>query len=176
MSETGTSTAAPAAPDGNDDGGTTSTAPDTFTPITTQSDLDALIASRLERERAKYADYKDLKAKASRLDEIEAANKSELEKATDLAAAAEKERDDARAEALRLRVAVEHSISIEDADLFLTGRDEETLRAQAGRLVAREAERKKSGGYVPKEGASTEPPALNSNQLEADLKRALGVG
>ena len=50
----------------------------------TQSQLDAIVADRLKREREKYPDYDDLKAKAARLDELEAANKSELEKAQQL--------------------------------------------------------------------------------------------
>lgn len=46
-----------------------------------QAELDRIIQDRLSRERAKFADYDDLKTKASRLDEIEAANQTELEKA-----------------------------------------------------------------------------------------------
>jgi hypothetical protein len=47
-------------------------------------------------------------------------------------------KDFARAEALRLRVASKFGIGDEDADLFLTGSDEETLTKQAERLAARE--------------------------------------
>jgi hypothetical protein len=46
----------------------------------TQSEMDATIRDRLARERQKYADYKDLQDKAAKLQEIEDANKSELEK------------------------------------------------------------------------------------------------
>lgn len=42
-----------------------------FTPITTQEDLDKVIGARLAREREKYADYDDLKAAASKLAEAE---------------------------------------------------------------------------------------------------------
>jgi hypothetical protein len=154
-------------------GETTSTPTDEFKPITSQADLDALLASRLDRERGKYADYKDLKAKASRLDEIEAANKSELDKASELATKHGAERDDARAEATRLRVAVEHGIGLEDADLFLTGRDEETLRAQAKRLVDREADRKKKNNVVPKEGAT---PNATPNDERAFVRELFGSG
>lgn len=87
-------------------------------------------------ERAKPADYDDLVKKAARLDEIEAANKSELEKATDALAAAKAERDKAVADALRFKVAAAHGISGEDAAMFLTGTDEETLTAQATKLAA----------------------------------------
>jgi hypothetical protein len=139
--------------DGNP-GGSTSTADDAFKPPATQADLDRLIGDRVARERAKYADHDELAAKAKRLDEIEAANKSDLDKEKDRAAAAEADRDKARAEAQRLRVAAKHGISDEDADLFLTGLDEQTLEAQAKRLADREADRKKNGARVPTEGSS----------------------
>lgn len=53
----------------------------TYTPPATQDELNELVERRLARERSKYADYDDVKAKAARLDEIEAASKSDLEKA-----------------------------------------------------------------------------------------------
>lgn len=173
MTGTNTSADADASTQDGNIGGTTSTAADEFKPITSQADLDALISSRLERERSKYADYKDLKAKAARLDEIEAANKSELEKALEQANSAAAERDDARAEALRLRIAIEHSISVEDADLFLTGRDEETLRAQAKRLSDRTADRKKQGNVVPKEGST---PNASPSDERAFVREFFGSG
>ena len=146
-------------------GGTTSGETPTateFKPITSQQELNAALKDRLDRERAKFKDYNDLKAKASKLDEIEQANLTELERANGRITAAESERDTAKAEALRLRIAVTHGISLEDADLFLTGTDEETLTAQAKRLSDRaaeqanaEQERKKKNPVVSKEGTST---------------------
>ena len=53
----------------------------------TQEDLDRFFKDRLKRERDKYADYADLKAAAAKLTEIEEANKTELEKATEKLAA-----------------------------------------------------------------------------------------
>lgn len=47
----------------------------------TQADVDRIVADRVAREKAKFADYGDLKAKASKLDEIEAASATELDKA-----------------------------------------------------------------------------------------------
>lgn len=138
--------------DGNTSSGSTSGAGDSFEPITSQEQLNKLVGDRIQRERAKFGDYDDLRAKAAKLDEIEAANKSELERATEAAQAVAAERDQAKAEALRLRVAVEHGISLDDAALFLTGQDEDTIRAQAKRLADREADRKKNGNVVPPEG------------------------
>lgn len=86
---------------------------------------------------AQKGEIKALKARASKLDEIEDAQKSEAEKAAERIALLEKEASTARAEALRFKVASKHGISDEDADLFLTGSDEETLTKQAERLAAR---------------------------------------
>ncbi|MBP2057006.1 vacuolar-type H+-ATPase subunit I/STV1 [Lactobacillus colini] len=49
----------------------------------TQEELDQVVKERVARERAKYSDYDDLKTKAGKFDEIEEANKSELEKLTE---------------------------------------------------------------------------------------------
>lgn len=46
----------------------------------TQADLDKLVKDRLERERKKYADYEDLKAKAERLSELEKQGMTEAER------------------------------------------------------------------------------------------------
>lgn len=88
-----------------------------------------------------YAAQKDeikaLKARASKLDEIEDAQKTEAQRAAERIAALESAAATAKAEALRFKVASKHGISDEDADLFLTGSDEETLTKQAERLAAR---------------------------------------
>lgn len=93
-------------------------------------------ALQAERERAKAAEQ-SAAALQKQLDEINAANMSDLERAQKAAADAQTEAEKARAEALRFRVAAKHGITDEDADLFLTGTDAETLERQAERLVAR---------------------------------------
>ena len=55
----------------------------------TQAQLDRMVGERVTRERAKYADYEDLKAKAAKLQEFEDAQKSELQRAQDAKEAAE---------------------------------------------------------------------------------------
>ena len=62
----------------------------------TQTELDRIVQDRVARARP--ADYDDLKAKATKFDEIDAANKSELEKAQEAARKASEERDTARSE------------------------------------------------------------------------------
>lgn len=103
---------------------------------------------------------------AKRLAEIEEAQKTEAQKAADRLAAAEKEAADAKREALKLRVASRFQIGDEDADLFLTATDEATLTKQAERLAGREAERRKNGNHVPREGQQP-PPAGASDEREA---------
>lgn len=151
---------APEAIQGGNTSGDTPAA-DEFKAPASQEELNRIIADRVKRVEAKYADYQDVKAKAAQLDSIADASKTDLDRAKDEAKNAAAERDDARAEAMRLRVAVEHGISIEDADLFLTGKDEETLTAQAKRLSDREADRKKTGNRVTAEGGNPDPKPSN---------------
>ena len=59
----------------------------------TQEQVDKIIADRAIREvRTKYGDYDELKAKAAKFDELDAASKSELDKANERAQKAEQER------------------------------------------------------------------------------------
>lgn len=61
----------------------------------TQADVDRVVEERLARERKKYEGHEELKAKAEKFDELEAANATELEKAQKAAEKATKERDEA---------------------------------------------------------------------------------
>jgi hypothetical protein len=129
----------------------------------TQEEVNKIIGTTRTEERRKaserYADYEDLKKAAEG-----------KETADDRIAELERKYAQAEANTLRLRVAGDFGISTKrgdngepsDADLFLTGTDEETLIAQAKRLSDRvaeqakaEAERKKKHPIVSKEGTST---------------------
>jgi predicted Zn-dependent protease len=88
VTEDGTTTQAPTA-----GGSGSGTAPKMFT----QEQVNEIVERRLARAKSTPpADYEDLKAKAAKYDELEQANKSELEKATDAASKA-----NARAEKLQ---------------------------------------------------------------------------
>lgn len=112
-------------------------------PTFTQADLDRIVSERIQRERAKFADYDEIKAKAEGAKTAED-RISELEKSI----------EQANREALRRRVQAAHGISDEDADLFLTGADEDSLKAQAKRLSDRETERKQKNNVSPREGTN----------------------
>lgn len=132
----------------------------------TQADVDRIVKERVQRERAKYADYDDLKAKAGEKATLE-------ERVAEIEARAVK----AETEALRARVAGEFGISTKrgdkgepsDADLFLTGADEETLTAQAKRLAARESERKQKNNVSPREGTHQSPQADEMREFTRNL-------
>lgn len=104
------------------------------------------------REQEKRA--KENAEAAKRLAEIDESSKTEAEKAAARLAELESERDRAVADALRFKVASKYGIGDEDADLFLTGSDEETLTKQAERLSKREDERKQQGNRAPREGGT----------------------
>ena len=96
-----------------------------------QAELDAVVKDRLKREREKYADFDALKAKAEKFDELEAANKSELEKANEEVEKLKKELTEIKtAETVReIRESVAKETGI-PAHL-LTGKTEEECKAQA---------------------------------------------
>lgn len=102
----------------------------------TQDEVNAIVGERLKRESAKYADYDALKEKATKFDEIQEANKTELEKANEKAASLEKELADIRKSNeirdMREKVAKETGVP---ADL-LTGETEEECKAFAEKLNA----------------------------------------
>jgi len=84
--------------------GTPAEAPKTFT----QADIDRVVSERLARQKSQFADYDDLKGKASKYDEAEAASQSALDKAIARAEKAEKASAAAseRANTMALRAAI----------------------------------------------------------------------
>lgn len=132
----------------------------------TQADVDRIVGERVTRERAKYADYDELKTKAGQTTTAE-----------ERIAALEQKLSATEASALRTRIAAKFSISTEpgkdgepsDADLFLTGADEATLTSQAERLAGRVADRKKQGNFAQKEGTS--PSAATDDSLRDFTKK-----
>lgn len=105
--------------------------PKTFT----QAELDKIVTERLTRDRAKYADYEELKVKAEKFDKMDEANKSELQKAIERADALESElnglKKAAEVRELRERVATAAGVPAS----LLTGEDEETCKTQAKQIL-----------------------------------------
>jgi len=138
----------------------------------------ALVA---ERSARKAAEKKAAEAQA-RLDEIEAKNLTETDRARKEAETAKAEAAAAKAEALRYRVAAQHQVTDEDAELFLTGTDEETLTRQAKRLVAlRTPPADPQAGVIPgprpdlSQGAKGNQSALNGDPLLQSVIAKVGA-
>jgi TolA-binding protein len=138
--------------EGQDGGGPDPGEGQEFTPITSQEDLNKVIQDRVSRERKKFADYKDLKAKADELDRLKSENQTAEDKAAQQLADMQKRIDEMTLTTLRAKVQASHGISDADADLFLTGTDEDTLTRQAKALADRDKDRKKKGPVVPTQG------------------------
>ena len=100
----------------------------------TQEQLEAVMGERIARERAKFADYDELKRKAQAFDEAEAANASELDKMRKRAEEAESRLAEARAReehaALVDKIAKANNVPAKYAAL-LTAQTEEGLEEQA---------------------------------------------
>lgn len=146
---------------------------DEFTPITSQEEFERMLGKRLERERSKFADYDDLKEKASEFDKLQESQKSELQKERERAEAAEKRASAAERSALQVRIASEFGVPQE----AVHGDDEESMRAAAEKLV----EWRDTGKRTPpkpkqlKSGSGAEPRDGESGRAAAAL-RALRQG
>jgi hypothetical protein len=137
--------------------------PDTF---------DADYVAKLRKEAAKYRTEAKANAEAAkRLAELEDANKTEQERLTERLAELEREATTARSEALRFKIASKYGVSEEDAELFLTGTDEETLQRQAERLAARneDAGKPRPPKPDPNQGRQSGGAASTADQFAASV-------
>lgn len=106
---------------------------------------------------------------AQRLKEIEDAQKTEAQRLSEQLAEAQRAAQESQAQALRLRLALKHGISDEDAEVFLTAADEETLTRQAERLAALRSQPTQNGRQpveALKSGAlpAGEPATVDPNE------------
>lgn len=100
----------------------------------TQAQIDEIVAKRVARVKKQYGDYEDMKKKAAKFDEIEAANKSELEKLTEQnqkLAAQLAEREHA---ALIQAACIKHGVPADCMDL-VTGVDEDSIDKAAEKVA-----------------------------------------
>ncbi|MCZ1070814.1 hypothetical protein [Rhodococcus sp. A5(2022)] len=146
-----------------------------FKPITSQEQLDKIVGSRVERERAKFADYDSLKEKAGKFDEFEQASKSELQKALERAEAAERQIGEANRTALHARIAAETGVPVE----MIHGDDEESARASAQKILdwseSRTPKKKPPVGKL-KSGASGSGDHATEKERAAAALRQLRTG
>ena len=92
--------------------------------------------SKANKEAAGYrTKVRELEPQAQKARELEEAQMSEAQKAAERAAAAERDRDEARAEGLRYKAAATHGISEDYFDLLGTG-DQDAIDARGQKLGA----------------------------------------
>lgn len=147
-----------------------------WTAPASQAELDRIISERLSRERAKFADYDEIKSKASQFDELTAAQKTELEKATEKVTAAEAARQAAEkaaeeraTELLKYKVAATKGISGDELKL-LAGTTEQDLNEAADVILKlRRGQRRDPG-----QGTGGETPTVSAGLAEA--RRRFGDG
>lgn len=102
----------------------------------TQDEVNSIVQERLFKERKKYEGFDELKAKADKFDEMEEANKTELQRANERAQAFETELNALKAEnevkAIRERISIETNVPTH----LLTGTTEEECLTQAQAIKA----------------------------------------
>ncbi len=102
-----------------------------FKAPTSQEEFDRMVGARLERERSKFADYEDVKAKAEKFDKAIEADKSELQKERERAEKAESALTPAQQQVARLEVAIEKGLTVTQAKRLVgTTKDEFTADAE----------------------------------------------
>lgn len=111
-----------------------------------QSELDRVVEQRLARERAKFADYDQIKADAAELAKIRDAEKTELQRAVERAEEAEKRVTEAEYKALRNKIAADRGVPASS----LTGSTEDELTASADELIAWRDQNKSTQTTAPK--------------------------
>jgi DNA repair exonuclease SbcCD ATPase subunit len=156
-----------------------------WTPPASQADLDRIVQDRLARERAKFADYDELREKAQFWDEIESASQTEYERTQDALTAAQERYEAAqqRIVAAELRAAGVPGELIEDLDLgrFIDGDGEvaqERIDALSQKYQAISPRTAQRMAPNPAQGTSAQPPlSLSERVAEAtkagDLKTVM---
>ncbi len=129
----------------------------------TQAEVDRIVAQRLKRAKADAAEMEELREKAKRLDELEQANQTELERAqkayADASAELESLKREAAHKALVDRVAASKAVPAS----LLHGTTEEELEASADAVLA--FAKARPGMPADKGGAAAAPKGVTEEQL-----------
>lgn len=140
-----------------------------FEAITSQEDFDKRIQARLARERSKFADYDDVKAKAAEFDKSQEASKTEVQKATERAEKAEADLAAIQSSSLRSEVALAKGLTPTQAKR-LVGSTREELEADADELLADLGDQKPSAPRAPQQKTKQTEP---KNDPEREFARQL---
>lgn len=158
----------------------------------TQAELDAKIADRLSRERKKFADYDEVKAKAAEFEQLKQAQMSDLERTAAEAEARGRSavlaevgerlaRTEFRAAAATAGIDVADVLEYVDVRKFVGDDgepDTKAIDAAVGKFAAvRAPEEPQEPGMPSFDGGPRGPQqtALNGDPLLRDLKKHLGI-
>lgn len=143
-----------------------------FEPITSQEALNKIIGERIDRVKKQYSQFNELKAKAAKLDEIEAASKSELQKAQEANAQLLRELSQERRNTFAARKGVPAR--------FVAGETEEEWEASVAELQEHLSALTEKSAPKPKpqfgpsgSGASTNQSRMDGMEKAAAAVRAL---
>jgi len=140
---------------------------------------DHPLVKTLATQKAELADLrrksKDNAAAAARLAEIEDAQKTEAQRAADALAAEKKRADDAERLANSLRIATEHHLGADDAELLAGLPDEDSMKRLAERLAAQAAGTNSGDGQqtgrvgygVDNSSTQSNPPSSKDDEARA---------
>lgn len=136
--------------------------------VFTQAEVNSFLANEKRSWEKKHADYEDLKAKVAEFESQKSANLSETEKLQQQVTQLEER----YLASMRAKVAAEFGMPLE----LVTGQTEEECQAQGEAFQKILAEAKPKGPASSVLGNPTKgTPALNSTQLEDDLRAKLGI-
>jgi len=144
-------------------------------PPASQEDLDRIVTERLARERAKYSDYEDLKAKEAEYNQYLESQKTDEQRRQEEAEKANAEREqerkdaaEARAELARTRAALKYKLTEEDLELlqFVPAEQVEETAEKISKRLNREVTPDFDGGH------RTPPPATPS--MNSMIRQAAG--
>lgn len=102
-----------------------------FRPITTQDEFDERLSERLNRERAKYSDYDQLKEQAGKYQQLEDEKKSELQREQEQREALARENEKLKLGQLRRDIAEGKGVPAK----LLSGSTKEEIEASADALL-----------------------------------------
>lgn len=142
--------------------------PKEFEAITSQEDFDKAIQARIARERAKFADYDDVKAKADKLVALENANKTEAQQQADRLAEIERENAELKSGKLRAEVAAAKGVPAS----LLSGSTQADLEAAADALIAFKGAAAKPSAAAFIEGANKVTPEQDFDAAIAAAEKA----
>lgn len=149
------------------DASTTTAPPEDAGKTFTQDQVNDLIAREKGSIQRKYADYEDVKSKASKFDELEAATKSDIERVSGERDSFKTQADQAGAENLRLRVALEKGLPRQLIDRLQGGTKEE-MESDADELLKLVGPA--SSGFDGGARGNADEPA----SMDAMIRRAAG--